>query len=126
HRYRYINNVPLNRSSGFDINFIEYWEQDKKGEIKHFTWVTDIQIRKDNIYKIMKGGRANWRIENNTFNTLKNKGYHFTHNFGHGYKHLCTILGMLMMLAFFVDQIQELSCYLFQSARAKFRSRTNL
>lgn len=51
--------MPLNRSSGFDINFIEYWEKEKKGEIKHFTWVTDIQLTNDNIYKIMKGGRAN-------------------------------------------------------------------
>jgi hypothetical protein len=25
----------------------------------------------------MKGGRARWRIENETFNTLKNQGYNF-------------------------------------------------
>jgi len=125
HRYRYINNVPLNRN-GFEVNFIEYWETDKKGKIKHFTWVTDIQITNDNVYKLMKGGRANWQIENNVFNTLKNKDYHFSHNFGHGYKNLCTIFGMLMMLAFFVDQVQELSCDLFKKARSRFTSRIGL
>ena len=80
----------------------------------------------ENIYQIMRGGRVNWRIENNTFNTLKNQDYHFSHNFGHGYNNLSTIFGMLMMLAFFVDQVQELSCQLFKQARAKFKSRTSL
>ena len=74
----------------------------------------------------MRGGRSNWRIENNTFNTLKNQDYHFSHNFGHGYQNLCTVFGMLMMLAFFVDQAQEHCCQLFKKARAKFKSRTSL
>ena len=34
----------------------------------------------------MRGGRARWKIENETFNTLKNQGYHFEHNYGHGKK----------------------------------------
>ena len=33
---------------------------------------------------------------------------------------------MLMMLAFAIDQIQELFCSLFKAARAKFKSRTSL
>jgi hypothetical protein len=33
---------------------------------------------------LMRGARARWKIENETFNTLKNQGYHFEHNFGHG------------------------------------------
>jgi hypothetical protein len=127
HRYRYINQVPLNKSNpDFKINFVEYWETDKNGEAQHFSWVTDIVITNENVYHIMKGGRSNWRIENNTFNTLKNQDYHFSHNFGHGYQNLCTVFGMLMMLAFLVDQVQELSCHLFKKARAKFKSRTSL
>jgi hypothetical protein len=127
HRYRYINQVSLNKSHpDFKINFVEYWETNKNGDIQHFSWITDIAITNDNVYLIMKGGRSNWRIENNTFNTLKNQDYHFSHNFGHGYQNLCTIFGMLMMLAFFVDQAQELYCHLFQKARAKFKSRTSL
>jgi hypothetical protein len=74
----------------------------------------------------MKGGRVNWRIENHTFNTLKNQNYHFSHNFGHGYKNLSTIFGMLMMLSFYLDQVQELCCFIFKKARAKFKSRTSL
>jgi len=127
HRYRYINQVQLNNSHpDFKVNFLEYWETDKNGKVQHFSWVTDITITNENIYQIMRGGRVNWRIENNTFNTLKNQDYHFSHNFGHGYNNLSTIFGMLMMLAFFVDQVQELSCQLFKQARAKFKSRTSL
>jgi len=126
HRYRYINGVPLNSTACFDINFIEYWETDKKGKVKHFSWVTDIHITNENVYQLMRGGRANWKIENHTFNTLKNQGYQFSHNFGHGYQHLCTNFGMLLMLAFLVDQIQELCCELFRKARAVFRTRIGL
>jgi hypothetical protein len=127
HRYRYINQVQLNNSHpDFKTNFVEYWETNKNGEVQHFSWVTDISINNENAYHIMRGGRSNWRIENNTFNTLKNQDYHFSHNFGHGYQNLCTVFGMLMMLAFFVDQALELCCQLFKKARAKFKSRTSL
>jgi hypothetical protein len=127
HRYRYLNQVQLNKShADFKTNFLEYWETDKNGKKQHFSWVTDITITNENVYHIMRGGRVNWRLENNTFNTLKNQNYHFSHNFGHGYKNLSTVFGMLMMLAFFVDQVQELYCHLFKKARAKFKSRTSL
>ena len=53
----------------------------------------------------MRAGRARWRIENETFNSLKNQGYEFEHNFGHGEKNLATVFAALMMLAFAIDQI---------------------
>ncbi|NKQ39440.1 MAG: hypothetical protein HF967_08280, partial [Methanosarcinales archaeon] len=49
------------------------------------------------------------------FNTLKNQGYQFEHNFGHGDNNLSVVFAMLMMLAFLVDQIQQLACKLFQA-----------
>ena len=52
--------------------------------------------------------------ENETFNTLKNQGYQFEHNFGHGDNNLSVVFAMLMMLAFLVDQTQQLACKLFQ------------
>lgn len=127
HRYRFINKVPLN-DTNFDceVNFLEYWEKKKDGKEQHFTWVTDIPIRKENVYQIMKGGRARWKIENETFNTLKNQGYHFEHNFGHGFKYLCTIFSMLLMLAFLIDQAQALSCSMFKKAREKVGSHIGL
>ena len=64
-----------------------------------------------------------WLLENETFNTLKNQGYHFEHNFGHGKENLSVVFAMLMMLAFLVDQTQERCCPLFQSVHEKLGSR---
>jgi len=49
---------------------------------KHFSWVTDLRVSKRNVFHLMRGGRARWKIENETFNTLKNQGYNFEHNYG--------------------------------------------
>ena len=123
HQFRFINDVPLNESrSDVRVNFIEYWEvsQDK---VQHFSWVTDFRVTKYNVYKLMRGGRARWKIENETFNTLKNQGYNFDHNYGHGEQNLSVVLAALMMLAFLVDQTQQLCCALFQAAWAKWGSK---
>ena len=74
----------------------------------------------------MRGGRARWKIEHATFNTLKNQGYHFEHNFGHGYQHLSVVFATIMMLAFLVDQTQQLCCALFQAVWAKLGSKRRL
>jgi hypothetical protein len=87
--------------------------------VTHFSWVTDLLITADNVYPLAKIGRARWHIENETFNTLKNQGYQFEHNFGHGYKNLSHVFGLLMFLAFLIDQIQQRSCGLFREALAK-------
>ena len=60
-----------------------------------------------------------WSTHHETFNTLKNQGYQFEHNFGHGKDNLSVNFAMLMMLAFLIDQIQALCCKAFQRAVAK-------
>lgn len=125
-RYHFINKVPLNASNqDLLVNFMEYWEISDEGE-KYFAWVTDLTITPFNCYAIMRGGRARWKIENETYNTLKNQGYHFEHNFGHGEKNLSVVFPLLMMLAFLVDQALQIACPLFQAALTKLRSRTRL
>ena len=74
----------------------------------------------------MRGGRARWRVENETFNTLKNQGYQFEHNFGHGKKNLSVVFARLMFLALMIDQLQELCCKVFQEAREVLISRQTL
>ena len=85
----------------------------------HFAWVTDLPIDDTNAMELMRAARARWRIENETFNTLKNQGYHFEHNFGHGHKHLATVFAYLMMLAFLIDQVQQRCCTLFAKAQTR-------
>jgi len=125
HKFRFVNRIPLNDTHDeFKVNFVEYWEIDKFGkQLYHNTWITDTFITQKNAYIIARGGRARWHIENETFNTLKNQGYHFEHNFGHGYKNLSTVFAMLMMLAFLIDQTEQLCCGLFQGALKKQKGR---
>lgn len=114
---RWVGDAPLNASrEDIRVNFIECVETDAKGKQRHFTWITDMEVTEENIYTLMRIGRSRWKIENETFNTLKNQGYHFEHNFGHGYQHLSNVFAHLMLLAFLIDQIQQMCCPLFQAA----------
>ena len=126
HRFRFVSDLPLNEANAdVRVNFLECWEWDGD-KVQHCSWVTDLRVNKGTVYQIMRGGRARWRIENETFNTLKNQGYHFEHNFGHGYQHLSVVFALLMMLAFLIDQVQQLCCPLFQAVWAKLASKRRL
>jgi hypothetical protein len=72
HRFRFVSDVPLNAShTDLRVHFLECWEWDGD-HVQHFSWVTDLRVNKGTVYQLMRGGRARWRIENETFNTLKN------------------------------------------------------
>ena len=132
HEFKYSNGALLNHSNvTTTVNFMEYWETTRwvgKGgrqiEKKiHFSWVTDLTITHHNVMQVMRGGRARWKIENETFNTLKNQGYEFEHNFGHGYRNLSTNLSLIMFLVFLFDQLQEIGCKNFQRALLRVNNR---
>ena len=126
HRYQWINQVPLNGSKDADlVNFFQYQLVAKSGKVTYKnSWVTDIEINENNVLSLVKGGRSRWKIENETFNTLKNQGYHIEHNFGHGQQNLSMIFFTLNLLAFYVHQILELTDRLYHTVRySKFTSR---
>ena len=123
HRFRFVNDVALNTSHrDVRVNFLEYWEVSAR-KVQHFSWVTDLRVSPRNVYHLMRGGRARWKIENETFNTLKNQGYNFEHHYGHGMQNLSVVFATVMMLAFLVDQTQQLCCALFQAVWAKLGSK---
>lgn len=124
HRYRWINNVPLNgtKDAG-NVNFFQYELTPKDKVTYRSSWVTDIPIDEHNVVDLVKGGRARWKIENETFNTLKNQGYHLEHNYGHGSQHLSMNFFVLNLLAFYMHQIFELTDRLYQRCRLKTSSR---
>jgi len=121
----FIHNLPLNKSNpDLLVNFLQYGEYDASGNrIAYFSWVTDLMVTEENALHLVRGGRSRWKVENETFNTLKNQGYQFEHNFGHGRQNLSVVFALLMMLAFLVDQTQEFCCPAFQAVRKKFTSR---
>jgi hypothetical protein len=124
----YVNGLPLNQSNqDLLINVLQYEESEPDGtETKRFSWVTDLRITRPNARHLVRGGRARWKIENETFNTLKNQGYHLEHNYGHGEKNLSVVFAMLMMLAFLVNQVEQICCPLFQAVLKKYRTKRAL
>jgi hypothetical protein len=70
--------------------------------------VTSYLIDEQNVAALVEAGRCRWKIENENFNTLKTKGYHFEHSFGHGKKYLSQTLLSLNILAFLFHTVLEL------------------
>jgi hypothetical protein len=125
-RLRFVSDVPLHEAhAALQVNFLACWEWDKEN-VHHFSWVTDLRVTKGTVYQLMRGGRARWRIEHETFNPLKTQGDHFEHTYGHGYQHLSVVFAVLMLLAFLVDQVQQLCCPLFQAVWVKLGSKRRL
>ena len=121
HSFRYANGVPLNASTTERVNVLDYVETGRQGQRHFWSWVTSLPLTEKTVEPVMRGGRCRWRVENETFNTLKNQGYHLEHSYGHGQQHLATNFGYLTFLAFLVDQVQQLGCPLFQQALKRAR-----
>lgn len=120
HCFRFYQGVPLNdEHEDYRVNVLDYWEKKPTGKKQHFSWVTRLSINEKNVYELMRAGRARWKIENETFNTLKNQGYELEHNYGHGAENLCSNLSLLMMLAFLIDQVQLLCDKTYQKIKTK-------
>jgi hypothetical protein len=100
--WRYVNQVPLrNSDDALMVNWCELVTTDADGKVVfRNAWATSHAITVDNVVELAAAGRARWKIENENNNTLKTKGYHFEHNFGHGKQHLANLFATLILLAF--------------------------
>ncbi len=102
-RYRFLHDVPLRSGeNALRLNWceIQITHEDTGEIIYRNAFVTDLLITRKNVQEIVKCGRTRWKIENETYNTLKTKGYHLEHNFGHGNNYLSMTLFTLNVLAF--------------------------
>ena len=107
--YHYINDVPIKGGEdALKTNWCEVIVTNEDGkELYHNCFITDITITDDNVIDIASYGRARWKIENENNNTLKTKGYHLDHNFGHGKQYLSQTLCSLNILTYLMHTIQE-------------------
>jgi hypothetical protein len=122
HRCRLVNDVPLHASrADVRVNCMAYGELGQD-TVHHFSWVTDVRVKKRHGSQLMRGGRARWKMENATCKTLKNQGYNVEHNYGHGEQQLSVGLATSMLLAFWVAQPQQLCCAWLQAVWAKLGS----
>lgn len=125
HRIYYVNDLMLNGANqDINTNYFEYYQEDLKSKKQLFysTWITDLVINDNTVKELVKAARSRWKIENETFNTLKNQGYHLEHNYGHGQKNLSTNFAILTFLAFLVDQVAQHLDTNFQKAKKVCRT----
>jgi hypothetical protein len=127
HYFAWTNDLCLCESAvDVSVNYLLYEQTDKHGKVTRWTWITNIPLNARSVEPVMRAGRARWKIENETFNTLKNQGYNFEHNYGHGKQNLATILALLMFLAFTVDQMIQRCWRVFRQVRGGLRTKAKL
>jgi len=86
-------------------------------------WATDYALDEDLVVEVVASGRSRWKVENEGFNVLKNHGYHFEHNYGHGKQHLSMVLLTLLLLAFLFHSVLDLCCPIYQAVRRELAVR---
>jgi hypothetical protein len=125
HRYRWMAGVPLRDGKhALSVNWLEMEILDAKGRTTYRnSWVTDLPVDEHTVVDLADAGRARWKIENETFNTLKNNGYNLEHNFGHGKLHLASLLASLNLLAFAIHTVCDIAEPLWRKAREKLGPR---
>lgn len=71
-RYKWIENVPIrDGKDALNVNWIGFQILDAKGTVKYaMAWVTSLPVTSDNVAEIVACGRARWKIENESFNSL--------------------------------------------------------
>jgi hypothetical protein len=109
-RYRWFEVVPLrDGKDATRVNWIGFEIIEAKGRRKYsMAWVTSLPVTKQNVTETVTCGRTRWKIENEGFNVMKNHGYAFEHNFGHGQRFLAMMLASLNLLAFAWHTVPDL------------------
>ena len=125
HTYAYANGAPLREGAdALEVNWCEVKITSSRGKLLyHNAFITDFEITDRNVAPIVAAGRARWKIENENNNTLKTKGYHLEHNFGHGKEHLSSLLAAMNILAFLVHTFLAFLDGSYQLVRAALPTR---
>jgi len=110
HRYRWMEGVPIrDGKDALLVNWLEIEIVDPAGKVTYRnSFVTDLPVNKANVVAMAAAGRTRWKIENENFNILKNKGYNLEHNFGHGKQHLASVLATMNLIAFAMHTVTNL------------------
>lgn len=125
YRYKWLSDVPLRGdAAAIDVNWLSIEIRNDKGDITYRnSFITDLPVQRDNVAELAAAGRARWKVENETFNTLKTKGYNLEHNFGHGRHNLATVLVTLNLLAFACHTVCDLGDRAWRAARRELVTR---
>jgi hypothetical protein len=125
YHYRWMAGVPLrDGKDALNVNWFAVTITNAKGETTYDgAFVTNLPVTKDTVVEMAACGRARWKIENESFNVLKNNGYHLEHNFGHGKQYLAMMFATINLLAFAFHTVADCIDDLWKRARAAKGSR---
>jgi len=125
YRYRWFSKAPLrDGKDALDVNWIGVTICDAKGKATYDgAFVTSLEVSRENVAEIAACARARWKIENESFNILKNNGYHLEHNFGHGKQNLAMLFAAMNLLAFAMHTVCDCLEDLWVEAREAKRAR---
>jgi hypothetical protein len=124
--YRWAEHLPLR---GDTKTLLVSWCEltlynEASGEqLYHSAWATDHALDEQRVVEVVADGRSRWKVENEGLNVLKNHGYSFEHNYGHGQQQLSMVLLSLLLLAFLFHSVLDLSCPLYQAVRRELGTR---
>ena len=124
--YRWTEYLPLRRGpKALMVNWCELIisNEETGKQLFHNAWATDLPLNKHLVAEVAANGRSRWKVENEGFNVLKNRGYNFEHNYGHGQQHLSTVLLTFLLLAFLFHTALDLSCSMYQAVRRELAVR---
>ena len=126
-QYRFVNEVPLRQEDPLLVNWLEIiiTNESTGKEIYRNSFVTNQIVSVESVVPLAEDGRTRWKSENETNNTLKNQGYHFEHNFGHGEEHLANFLATLNLLAFLLHTLLDLLDEEYQLLRKELVTRVD-
>jgi hypothetical protein len=125
--YRFVTQVPLrDGEEALTVNWCELTTTVGDKVIYHNAFATSHPVTADNVIELISAGRSRWKIENENNNTLKTKGYHFAHNYGHGKQHLSALLATLILLAYLLHTLLEWMDDKYCLLRQKLPSRQRL
>ena len=125
--YRWAERVPLRRGAKtLRVNWcaLRVIREDSGEELYHNAWATDHSLDETTVVEVARDGRSRWKVENEGINVLKNRGYNFEHNYGHGQQHLSIVLLTLLLLAFLFHTALDLSCLMYQAVRRELGARS--
>ena len=137
HVFRWRNGTELNDSNrDLWVNVLECREhiparkvrkaggkfRTEKARVRTFSWITDIELAPHRLMEVMRAGRTRWKVENETFNTLKTFD-NLEHSYGHGKNWLGSTMPAIMLLDYLVENGLWLCCRAFQEARKTFHAR---
>ncbi len=119
--YRYVEQVPLRGDEkALLVNWCEiHIVEEATGKVLyHNTFATNHTVTGQTVRRTVVAGRCRWKVENEGNNVLKNQGYHFEHNYGHGDQNLSMVLLSLLLLAFLCHTVLQLADTTYQTIRA--------